>query len=232
MTLTTILLWILLISSSSLFGSWYARRYNKTDALVGLYVAFVLFSNIAAVKIAQYDLGIVVFTATAASLIFPVTFLLTDVVNEKFGRLATQQMILVALASQVCIALFSYLVLALPAAPFWTNQESLQMVLGQVPRIMIAGWVAFFISENIDAYIFSWFKKLTHGRHLWARNVFSSIPAMLLDSILFVLLAFGGTTNPILPLIIGVTSVKWLVGLINIPFMYVNRAMLGKQNDR
>ena len=59
------------------------------------------------------------------------------------------------------------------------------------------------------------------------RNVFSSIPALLLDSLIFIPVAFYGVM-PLLPLIIGQTAVKWLVGLINIPFMYLNKAMLGK----
>lgn len=81
-----IIVWIAVITAFSLFGSWYARKYNKPDALIGLYVAFVLISNIIAYKIATFDFGFVTFFATAATLVFSVTFLLTDIVNEKFGR--------------------------------------------------------------------------------------------------------------------------------------------------
>ncbi|OGD61561.1 hypothetical protein A3A71_04270 [Candidatus Berkelbacteria bacterium RIFCSPLOWO2_01_FULL_50_28] len=230
MTLPNILLWTLVISLTTIFGSWYARKYDKADAIIGLYVAFVVFSNIAAVKIASYDLGFTTYFATAASLIFPVTFLLTDIVNERFGRKETHRMIFIAFISQVFLAIFSYLVVSVPSAPFWTNQEALQSVIGMVPRIMVASWVAFLISENLDAYIFAWFKQKTGGKHLWARNVFSSIPSMLVDSVIFVVIAFGGVT-PLMPLIIGVTVIKWLVGLVNIPFMYLNRSILGTSSS-
>lgn len=229
MNLSVIFLWALIISCTTIFGSWYARRYERPDAIIGLYVALVVFSNIAAVKIAEYDLGFTTYFATAASLIFPVTFLLTDIINEKFGRLETHRMIFIAFISQVFISILSYLVLSLPSAPFWAGQEQLSFVLGQVPRIMVASWIAFLISENLDAIAFDWLKKYTKGKHLWARNAFSSIPAMLLDSVIFVVIAFYGTT-PLLPLIIGVTAVKWLVGIIDIPFMYVNRAILNPKN--
>ncbi|MBN1322846.1 MAG: queuosine precursor transporter [Methanotrichaceae archaeon] len=220
--LPLIILWIVIISAFTLFGSWYARRYDRSDALFGLYVAFGIFANIAATKTAAFDLWFSTFYAPAVILIFGVTFLITDIVNERFGLAETRRMILIALLSQVVISFFAWLVLALPVAPFYMDQASLESVLGQVPRIVFASWVAFLVSENLDAYIFSWFKARTGGRHLWARNAFSSLPAMVLDSTIFISLAFYGVM-PIMPLIVGITVTKWLVGLVDIPFMYLNR---------
>ena len=54
------------------------------------------------------------------------------------------------------------------------------------------------------------------------RNAFSSLPAMVLDTIIFTFLAFYNV-QPIVPLFVGIIAVKWLVGIINIPFMYINR---------
>lgn len=220
-----ILLWILVISAFTLFGSLYARKYNRADALIGLYVAFGVFSNIAATKTVEFNLGFASFYAPAVVLIFAVTFLLTDVVNEKFGISETRRMILIAFASQVIISFFSWLVLALPAAPFYTGQSALESVLGQVPRIVLASWIAFLASENLDALIYAWFKAKTGGRHLWARNAFSSIPSMALDSVLFITIAFYGIL-PVVPLIVGQLALKWLVGVIDIPFMYLNRLLM------
>lgn len=220
-----IVLWIIAISLITLFGSWYVRKYDRADALIGLYVAFVLISNIAAYKVAAFDLGFTTFYATAATLVFAVTFLMTDIVNEKFGRKETQKMILIAFVTQVAVAFFIWMSITLEPAPFWTDQEAFARLLGFAPRIMVAGWIAFLISENLDAYIFSWFKKKTNGKHLWMRNVFSSIPAMALDTVIFVAIAFYGV-QPIWPLMAGVLVIKWLVGIIDIPFMYLNRAIM------
>jgi uncharacterized integral membrane protein (TIGR00697 family) len=220
--ITEILLWIAAISAFTLVGSWYARRFERADALIGLYVAFGVFSNIAAAKAVSFDLGFTQFFAPAVVLIFSVTFLLTDIVNEKFGLRETQRMILIALVSQIAVTFFAWLVLSLPPAPFFGGQEAFQSVLGMVPRIVMASWIAFLISENADAYIFSWFKKATGGRRLWARNALSSIPAMALDSVIFITIAFYGVM-PILPLIIGQIVIKWLVAILDIPFMYLNR---------
>lgn len=226
--LLQILLWIIAITAFSLFGSWYARRYNRVDALVGLYVAFVLTSNIVAYKIAEFDLGFIKFYSDSATLVFAVTFLLTDIVNEKFGRKETQKMIFITFITQIAIAFFIWLAISLQPAPFWTDQENFAQIIGYTPRIMIASWVALLVSGNIDAYIFDCFKKLTKGKYLWMRNAFSSIPAMALDTVLFVVIAFAGT-QPLLPIIVGTMAIKWLVGIIDIPFMYLNRMVLYKK---
>ncbi len=228
MSILFLILWIILITAFSLFGAQYARKYNKPDAIIALYIAFVIISNILAIKIAEFNLGFITLYATAASIIFPVTFLLTDIVNEKFGRKETHKMIFLAFLTQVAVAFFIYLAIKLPSAPFWANQEIFSSILGFAPRIMLASWIAFLISENADAYIFAWFKKLTQGKHLWSRNIFSSIPAMALDTIIFVTIAFYGI-QPLGSLIFGVLIIKWLVGIINIPFMYLNRWIM-KEN--
>ena len=222
-----IILWIIGITAFSLFGAWYAKKYQKPDGIMGLYVAFVLISNVLAFKIASFDLGFVTFYAPAAVLVFSVTFLMTDIINEKFGRKETHRMILIAFLTQIAVTFFIYLSISLPSAPFWNNQEIFATVFGFVPRIIFASWVAFLISENADAYIFAWFKDKTKGKHLWARNVFSSVPSMALDTVIFVTIAFYGL-QPLLPLITGVLVLKWLVGIIDIPFMYLNRFIMYK----
>jgi len=222
-----LIIWILIISAFSIFGSIYTKKYNKPDAIIGLYVAVILISNIVAYKIAAFDLGFTTFYATSATIIFAVTFLLTDIINEKFGRKETQKMIFIAFISQVAVAVFILIAIYIDPAPFWQDQEMFSKILGFAPRIMLASWIAFLISENVDAYIFSWFKKATKGKYLWMRNIFSSIPSMALDTLIFVTIAFYGV-QPLLSLIIGVIVIKWLVGIIDIPFMYLNRWIMNK----
>lgn len=230
MTLSLTIYWVVGISALSVLGAFYARRYNRPDALIAFYVTLITFSNLAVSKIISFNLGGWTLFAPATVLIFSVTFLLTDIVNEKFGKKETQRMILIALFSQIAVAGFSYLVLKATPAPFFQNQAAFEALLGMVPRVVLASFVAFYISENADAIIFHWFKRITGGKHLWIRNVFSSIPAMSLDSIIFVTLAFYGVM-PIWQLILGQSIIKWLVGILDIPFMYLSRAILGSSNQ-
>jgi queuosine precursor transporter len=231
MSLALMLLWVIVISLTAAGGAWYARRYGRSDALIALYVTLVVFANIAVGKIVAFDLGVTTVFAPATVLVFAVTFLLTDVVNERFGRAETRRMILLALLSQIALIVFSWMVLNAKGAPFFTNQAAFEALLGSVPRVAFASLVAFFVSENLDAQLFHWFREATGGKHLWMRNAFSSIPAMAVDSIVFLTLAFYGVM-PIAPLIIGLITVKWIVGVIDIPFMYLMRAVLGKHSGK
>jgi len=224
--LTTFLL-IVLISAFTVPGAWYARRYQRPDALVGLYVVFAALSQIMASKIASFDLGFARFDAPAAVLVFAVTFLLTDIVNEKFGQRQVHLMILITFVTQVAMVVFLWTAGWLPPASFWTHQDAWETLLGVVPRITVASWITFMASENLDAWLFALVRRWTKGRHLWARNVFSTIPSLTVDTLLFVTLAFAGTGLPLLSLMMGQFATKYLVGVIDIPFMYFNRAVLG-----
>lgn len=224
MTLVIAVVWIILISLFALGGALYVRRTGKSDALLALYITLAVAASILASKTIAFDFGFATFFAPGAVLLFSVTFLLTDIVNERFGRSEVQRMIWLALCAQIAFVVFSYLVLQATGAPFFTNQAAFETVLGTVPRLVIAGLIAFLVSESLDAYVFHWFKEYTGGRHLWMRNAFSSLPAMAIDSIVFVVLAFYGVM-PILPLITGLIVTKWLVGIVDIPFMYAARAI-------
>ncbi|HYV33476.1 MAG TPA: queuosine precursor transporter [Candidatus Limnocylindria bacterium] len=226
MTLSLFVFWAIVVSLLTTVAAFYAKRYHRSDALIVLYVTLILFANITASKIIMFDLGFTPIFAPAAVLIFAVTFLLTDIVNEKFGRAETQRMIFIAFCSQIVLILFSYLIVHATSAPFFTNQAAFEAVFGYVPRIVFASLAAFLISENADAYIFAWFKNKTQGKHLWMRNAFSSLPSMILDSTVFITLAFYGGAVPILGLIIGQTTIKWLIGIIDIPFMYLAKSVM------
>lgn len=225
------LLWIAIISLTAAGGAWYARVHGRADALIALYVTLVVFANVAVGKIIAFDFGFTTVFAPATVLVFAVTYLLTDTVNERFGKKETQRMILLALLSQVALVLFSWMVVSAKGAPFFMEQVAFEALLGNVPRVVVASLIAFFVSENLDAHLFQWFKEATGGKHLWMRNAFSSLPAMAVDSAIFLTLAFYGVM-PIAPLILGLITMKWIVGVIDIPFMYLTRSVLGKHSSK
>jgi len=232
-----IILYILIVSSITFIGSLYAKKYNSYDGLIGIYITFTIMTQILATKIASFEIFDFSFTAPSAMIIFGVTFLITDIVNEKFGRYAVHKMIFIAFISQIILALFMYIATALDPAPFWKYQESWENIFALIPRIMLASWITFIITENLDAYLYAKIREFTKGKYLWARNVFSTIPSLTLDTIIFVTLAFYGTGLPLMDLMIGQFAIKYLIGIINIPFMYMNKFILGdntfydKKND-
>lgn len=219
---------IVAISLFTVFGAWYAKRYDKPDGLIALYVIFIALSQIMASKIALFDIGFAQVTAPAAVLVFAVTFLITDIVNEKFGRKETHKMIFITFVTQIAMIVFLYIGGMLNAAPFWQNQQAWDLIFGMVPRITIASWATFLVSENLDAYLFAFIKRITNGNHLWMRNAFSSILSLSVDTILFVTLAFYGSL-PLWPVMMGQFVTKYLVAIIDIPFMYLNRWIMYKK---
>lgn len=225
MSLTLAILWAAVISFFAIGGAWYVRKYDRADALLALYVTLVVAGAVFASKTLAFDFGFAEFFAPGAVLFFSVTFLLTDIVNEKFGKREVYRMIALGFMAQIAFLVFSYLVLRSASAPFFTNQAAFDAVFALVPRIALAGLVAFLVSELLDANLFQWFRNLTGGKHLWMRNAFSSLPAMAIDSAVFVTLAFWGVM-PVIPLVIGLTVTKWLVGIVDIPFMYATRAIM------
>jgi len=230
--LALLILWIIGITSFTLFGAWYARKYRSADALVGLYVVFVAISQVMAAKIAEFDLGFITVTAPAAVLVYSVTYLFTDIVNERFGRREVHKMILIAFVTQVALVFFLWMGTELTPAVLWEDQPAWESIISVVPRITLASWVAFLVSENFDAWVFDVFRQKTRGRHLWMRNAFSSLPALALDTGLFVSIAFYGRM-PLGDLFEGQMLTKWLVGMVNIPFMYLNRwVVFGRADPR
>src|SRR6185369_6181540 len=141
MTLSLFVFWVVIVSLLTSAAAFYAKRYQRSEALVALFVTLILFANIAASKVIMFDLGFTQIFAPAAVLIFAVTFLLTDIVNEKFGRVETQRMILIAFCSQIVLVLFSYLAVHTVSAPFFLNQAAFETVLGSVPRIVVASLI-------------------------------------------------------------------------------------------
>lgn len=223
-----LLWWIVGVTSFTLLGSMYARRYERSDLLVGLYVTFVLAAQILAIKVAQFSFGVGEVYVPAGVLVFSVTFLLTDIVNEKFGRKETQRMIAIAFVTQVAATFFFWIATHFQTAPpFAAVGEKWDSLFAFVPQITFASWVAFLVSENLDAYLFSWFRRMTGEKHLWLRNVCSTLPALAIDSIIFVPLAFfGAPIETLWMIVMGQVVVKWLVGLVNIPFIYLNHLAL------
>ncbi len=229
------LLWIVVIFISTIFISQYIKMQKREDVAIALFILFITMSQILAAKIGDFSIGDYQITAPVAVLIFPFTFQITDMVNENFGRKKTHRMIFIAFITQVLMVFFIWFSIEIPGAPFWGSEAQSYWVsfLGSTIRITIASWISFLITENLDALLFAKLKKITKGKNLWIRNVFSDIPTLALDSILFVSIAFGGVLplDIVLGIIWGQMLTKWFFGIIDTPFMYLSRGIVnGKIN--
>jgi uncharacterized integral membrane protein (TIGR00697 family) len=222
--------------------SQYIKMQNREDVAIALFILFITMSQILAAKIGDFTVFDYQITAPVAVLIFPFTFQITDMVIENFGQKATHRMIFIAFITQIFMAIFIWFSIEVPAAPFWgfdwgsdpiEAQQFWLNFLGSTIRITIASWISFIITENLDAILFAKLKKWTKGKNLWIRNVFSDIPTLALDSVIFISIAFGGEfpLDVILIMIWGQMLTKWFFGVIDTPFMYLSRGIInGKIN--
>ncbi|MCJ7649418.1 MAG: queuosine precursor transporter [Candidatus Lokiarchaeota archaeon] len=237
-----LIIWIVVIFVSTAFISQYIKMQKREDVAIAFYILFLTMSQILAVKIGDFTVFDYQITAPVAVLIFPFTFQITDMVNENFGQKATHRMIFIAFITQILMAVFIWFSIEVPAAPFWgfdwasnpvEAQQFWSNFLGSTIRITFASWISFIITENLDAILYAKIKKWTKSKNLWIRNVFSDIPTLALDSILFVSIAFGGVlpVEVVLSIIWGQMLTKWFFGIIDTPFMYLSRFIInGKIN--
>ena len=103
----------------------------------------------------------------------------------------------------------SWVVVALPPAPSWTNQAAYETIFGQVPRIVLASVCAFWAGEFVNSYVMARMKLWTAGKHLWTRTIGSTVLGEGVDSLIFYPLAFLGAAGWTTHLVVIVLFTQW-----------------------
>lgn len=185
--------------------------------LACVFVVLLAVSNVIAGKL------IVVggFFAPAAVICYALTFAATDTMTEVWGKERTRFVVNVGFLVAVLAALFIRLAIVMPAAPFWDGQEAFAAVLGTNLRITIASLAAYLVSQHHDVWAFTFWKNKTGGRYLWLRNNLSTGVSQILDTGLFISLAFAGTGSPLFSMMVGQYAVKLAVALLDTPLVYL-----------
>jgi len=218
-----VILWILTTLLVVSFAAILAKKYG-VEYLIGLMTALIIMANIFAAKIVTFG-G---FAVPAGVIVFSMTFLITDILSEKWGKETARKALWIGFYANVVFVLSILIVINWPAAPFAAEfAEKFKEVLSLTPRIVIAGWVAYLISQNHDIWAFHFWKKKTKGKYLWWRNNASTIVSQLIDSVIFITIAFYGVF-PILPLILGQWVVKIIIAILDTPFMYLIISFMDK----
>lgn len=181
------------------------------DLVMAAFVAVLLLSNVlGAGKVATVTLpGIGPWPFGAGILFFPLGYVIGDVLTEVYGYARARRVIWVGFAAVLFMAVMAWVVVALPPAPSWTNQQAYETVFGQVPRIVAASVVAFWAGEFVNAYVLARMKLWTRGRHLWTRTIGSTVVGQGVDSLLFYPLAFLGAAGWTTELVVEVLFTQW-----------------------
>lgn len=195
------------------------RMIHRLIVLSGLFFAALLIANVVSAKL--FSIGDIVITAGIIT--YPLTFLLVDSITEVYGKKIAQKVVIVGLFANILMIMFFYIAIKLPSANYWTMQTEFASVLGTVPRMVIASLAAYAVSQLLDIYLFHKIREMTKGKHLWLRNNASTLTSQLLDSIIFLTVAFIGTVPfPTLAAMIGTQYfVKLVITILDTPLIYL-----------
>lgn len=207
------------------------RTFKKIVIALSIYITSLFAANTLGLKIMPFlfdsHLSVGVFS-------FPVVFLMTDVIGEVYGKKMAQFFVLAGFISTSLFVLYSLLSLWMPwsEAGLWAK-EGYNLIFGISARIAIASLVAFLIAEYQDVFSFFFFRKWTGTKHFWLRSNLSNLWSQLLDTVLFMVIAFAGI-YPI-PVLASIIATWWLykvaMGIVYTPLAYFGMYLLHEHNE-
>ncbi len=145
--------------------------------LLTVFIACMSFINVVSAKLWT----VAGLTISGGIMAYWLTFPITDVVGEVFGRGRALLVVALGFAANVVILLMSQLAIALPPSPAYQDQAAFSTVLGAVPLIVGASLLAYLVAQTHDVWAFEFWKRRTGGRHLWLRNNLSTVGSQLID---------------------------------------------------
>lgn len=188
------------------------------DIIVAGFVSCLLVSNLAATKL----VAIGSFILDGGAILFPLTYILGDVLTEVYGFKYARRTIWTGFIGMIIAVLSFTAVRYMPFPPEYADQRAFESVLGFFPRIVAASLVAYLVGEFMNAYVLAKLKLKTRGKKMWLRLIGSTVIGELFDTVIFCLVAFGGILkgNDMLNYIAVGWIFKVLVEIILLPVTY------------
>jgi len=171
------------------FGPGTVIVSHRFVVIVALFTTCLITANITAVKLIDFY-G---FILPAAIFIFPVSYIIGDVLTEVYGYRQARRVIWLGFVCNLIAVGFIWLGQVWTAHEIWEHQDAYDRILGYAPRLLLASFFAYLVGEFANAYVLAKMKIITHGRFLWMRTIGSTLIGQGLDSIVFIVLAFAGT---------------------------------------
>lgn len=191
---------------------------NRLAILQSLFVSGLVVANIIAAKV------VVIWSLVvpAAIIIYPFTFLLTDIIGELYGKEEASRTVWYGLLASVFAMAVIYVGMLLPVASFMPEkQTAYETLLGPNRRIVLASLLAYLCSQRHDVWAFHYLRRLTKGRHKWLRNNLSTMASQLVDTVIFIGFAFWGVVPHVEKMIFGQYVIKVLIALAETPVFYM-----------
>lgn len=208
----------------------FARRPRTYfDLIVAAYCVVLVLSNVAATKGVAF--GPVL--TDGGFFLFPLAYVLGDVVTEVYGFRAARRAIVTSFAAGLFSSVVFWLVIALPPAEFYQGQEAFETVLGPVPLIVAGSLLGYLAGQLLNAYVLVRIRARTQERHLWARLIGSTLVGELVDTVIFCAVAAPiigiSTASDFLNYVVVGYVYKVLVEVVVLPVTYAAIAWLKRR---
>ena len=194
-------------------------------------VVCLISSNLFATKVFALGWGI---NLPGAVLIFPISYILNDCIAEVWGFRRARLVIWLAFAANLFVVLMGQLVVWLPAASFWDGGEHFDYVFNMAPRVFVASMLAFLAGSTMNALVLSKMKVASQGRRFGIRAIVSSLAGEMLDSLIFMPIAFWGTpVKTLAAMMAAQVSFKVLYEIVILPVtaLVVKRVKAAEEVD-
>lgn len=223
--MNNLVLSLLYLILSFLTTLWFYKRYGK----IGLYCwicVLVVICNIQTIKLSEL-FGL---TISLGNISYGALFLTTDILSEKYGESVARDATILSFIIMILFSLMMYIFLMYISSEADFTQEAFETIFNYIPRVTIGSLLAYYTSQRLDAHIYSILKKKYNK--VWISNNVSTIISQVVDTIIFVTIAFYGTmqTKEILILMATMIGFKWIIAILDTPFMLIAAKM--KNNDK
>lgn len=181
-----------------------------------LLFALYIFANVAATKLIYLERFDVV--VTPGVFLYPLTFLVVDLLNESYGFKLARKAILFAFSSNALIIVLLSTTSYLPGLPGWKLDAPFSEVMTHVSSVLIASSISFLFSEYLNSFLLCRIKELTNSRFLFLRVFLSTFFAVIVDSFIFCFVAFYGVMQnaEILDMIYIQIAIKLCFAVFNV----------------
>ena len=207
------------------------RSFRKLLIALAVYLVSLFAANTLGLKIMPFIFGSHLSVAVFS---FPIVFLMTDVVGEIYGKRIARMFVLAGFISTALFIAYSLISLAMPWSSdgLWAK-EGYNQIFGISIRIAAASLLAFAIAEYQDVFSFFFFRKKLGTRFFWLRSLLSNIWSQLLDTVIFMTVAFAGIykTHTLVSIIISWWLYKVAMGALYTPLSYLGIYLLRDGNN-
>ena len=196
----------------------------KLFGRVGLFAWIAMGTVIANIQVVKM-VELFSFTATLGNIMFGTLFLATDLLNEKYGLKEAKKAVFIGFFTLISTVIIMQIALQFEAVnDNLVFQDALSLIFGLIPRIAFASIIAYFISQLLDIHLFQKIKsRFSSDKLLYVRNIGSTAISQLIDSLIFVPIAFIGLVpnNVLWDIILTTYIIKLLVAALDTPFIYL-----------